>query len=258
MTTSPTQEAVDDAGRRTTSRLLRLLGPIEDKRTNAGYTIHPHSSLALDHERMPGLQVGHSVDRALHHSLDCLWGLDQLLKKTGPQHYAPYLLIRGALESAATAVWLLNPDERTTRLQRRVAIEVDNTKEASKAIAAAGRDDDLDSWESGMNALLDEAGLTLKNCQWKGYGAVVREIDDAPKTVKSTELAWRACSGMSHGKFWSFQMFAAESNRREASDGAFQADFAPSYHGLAIVLDVVVRTVHRADSLYDQRRKAIL
>ena len=76
--------------------------------------------------------------------------------------------------------------------------------------------------------------------------------------AQSTELAWRACSGMSHGKFWSFQMFAAESNRRDTGNGAIQADFKPSYHGLAIVLEVVVRTVHRADSLYDERRKAIL
>lgn len=260
MTTTPTQEAANEAGRLTTSRLLGTLGPIEHKRTNAGYPIHPHSSLALDHQRMPGLLVSHSVDRALHHSLDCLWGLDQLLKKTGPQHYAPYLLMRGALESAATAVWLLDPAERTTRLQRRVAIEVDNSNEASKAITAAGRgnENDPDRWETGMNALLDSAGLALKDCRWKGYGAIVREIDDAPRTVKSTELIWRACSGMSHGKLWSFQMFAAESNRRDAGNGTIQADFSPSYHSLATVLDVVTRTVHRADSLYDTRRQAIL
>ncbi|MFZ2528148.1 MAG: hypothetical protein WAX14_10915 [Rhodococcus sp. (in: high G+C Gram-positive bacteria)] len=260
MTTTPEQEAANEAGRRATSRLLRTLGPIENKRANAGYPIHPHSSLALDHQRMPGLLVSHSVDRALHHSLDCLWGLDQLLKETGPQHYAPYLLIRGALESAATVIWLLDPDDRTTRLQRRVAIEVNNAKEASKAIAAAGRSDDHDPdrWESDMSALLDSAGLVLKDCQWKGYGAIVREIDAAPQTVRSTELAWRACSGMSHGKFWSLQMFAAESNRRDIGNDAIQADFTPSYHGLAIVLDAVVRTIHHADTLYDTRRKAIL
>lgn len=260
MTTTPAQEAANEAGHLATSRLLSTLGPIEHKRTTAGYPIHPHSSLALDHQRMPGLQVGHSVDRALHHSLDCLWGLDQLLKKTGPQHYAPYLLIRGALESAATAVWLLDPDDRTTRLQRRVAIEVDNEKEAGRAITAAGRgnDHDPDLWNSRMNALLDNAGLALKDCKWTGYGAIVRDIDDAPNTVKSTELAWRACSGMSHGKLWSFQMFAAESNRRDAGNGTIQADYSPSYHNLATVLDVVVQTVHRADSLYDTRRQAIL
>ncbi|WP_139000232.1 hypothetical protein [Rhodococcus zopfii] len=260
MTTTPTQEAANEAGRVATSRLLGTLGPIEHKRTTVGYPIHPHSSLALDHQRMPGLQVGHSIDRALHHSLDCLWGLDQLLKKTGPQHYAPYLLIRGALESAATAVWLLDPDDRTTRLQRRVAIAVNNEHETSKAIAAAGRKDDYDPdrWKTGMSALLSKAGLSLKDCQWKSYSAIVRDIDDAPNTVKSIELAWRACSGMSHGKLWSFQMFAAESNRRDTGNGTIQADYTPSYHSLATVLDTVVQTVHRADALYDTRRQAIL
>ncbi|WP_172651146.1 hypothetical protein [Rhodococcus opacus] len=251
-------DALDEAGRTKTQQLMKTLSAVERKRETGGYSIEPTSDLDLDHQRMTGLLVGHSVDRALHHSLDCLWGLNQLLVVNGPQHYSPYVLIRGALESAATAVWLLAPDDQTTRLQRRVALEVDNSKEASKAIAAAGHagEDDADQRKSNMGALLRDAGLVLRNCQWRGYGAVVQEIDDAPNTLKSVELAWRTTSGMSHGKLWSFQVFAAESNRRVVGNGAFQADFSPSYHGLSKVLEVAVRTVHRADALFDERRKA--
>jgi hypothetical protein len=250
-------DALNDAGLAQTQLLLKSLSAVEDKRETGGYDIEPGSDLDLDHQRMKGLLVGHSVERSLHHSLDCLWGLNQLLVVNGPQHYAPYVLIRGALESAATAVWLLTPEDRTARLQRRVALEVDNSKEASRAMSAAGRADEdrTEQHKSGMNTLLRDAGLILKNCQWKGYSAVVREIDTAPASRQSVELAWRACSGMSHGKLWSFQVFAAESNRRITDDGSLQAEFSPSYHGLASVLDVAVQTVHRADVLFDERRK---
>jgi len=37
--------------------------------------------------------------------------------------------------------------------------------------------------------------------------------------MKSNGLIWRACSGMSHGKLWFFQMSAAESIRRDCGDG---------------------------------------
>ncbi|MDJ0420785.1 hypothetical protein ACVH9Z_38140 [Rhodococcus opacus] len=256
--TTTSLDVLDEAGRAKTQQLLKTLADVERKRETGGYSIDPGSDLALDHERMTGLLVSHSVDRALHHSLDCLWGLDRLLVVNGPQHYAPYVLIRGALESAATAVWLLDSDERTTRLQRRVALDIDNSKERSNAIKAAGRaaEDDAEQHKSGLSTLLRDADLTLRNCQWKGYTAVVQEIDDAPNTMGSVELAWRACSGMSHGKFWSFQVFAAETSRRTLDSTSFQADFSPSYHGLSKVLDVAVRTIHRADALYEKRRKA--
>ncbi|OZC91770.1 hypothetical protein CH254_04635 [Rhodococcus sp. 06-412-2C] len=238
--------------------LMKSLSAVEHKRETGGYNIEAGSDLDLDGQRMTVLQVFHGVERALHHSLDCMWGLNQLLVVNGPQHFAPYVLIRGALESAATAVWLLAPDDQTIRLQRRVSMEIDNSEESSKAINAAGLGNldvaRIERHKAGIDALLSEAGLDLQDCRWTGYGAVVKEIEDAAASRQSVELEWRACSGMSHGKLWSFQLFAAESNRRAADDGALQADFSPSYHALSKVLEVTTRTIHRADRLFDKRR----
>ncbi|MFB8280484.1 hypothetical protein [Nocardia colli] len=141
---------------------------------------------------MPDLPVETCVDRMLHHSLDCLWGLHQLIKHEGQQHYAPYLLLRGALESTATAVWLLEPDDRKTRLEHRAAIEANDAYESSKAIESAGIPDPDGSLSGRIDALspiIHGAKLDPVKCKWKGYSTVVKEIDERPGTRLSLETA---------------------------------------------------------------------
>ncbi len=210
---------------------------------------------------MPQLSIESSVDRSLMHSYDCLWGLHQLIKHEGQQHFAPYVLLRGAIETAATAVWLLEPHERTTRLERRAAIEADDANESLKAIQSAGVLDPQDTTGERIRALqpiILAAGLEPANCRWKGYGAVIKAIDQNPSSRLSLEAAWRSCSGMSHGKFWAFTAVAVESQRVTVGPNEYRANFTPSYHPLAIMLDLTVATLQRADRLYDQRRAAIV
>lgn len=255
------REAREDTAFNKIRQVFKAVGPIHEKQRAKGYGIHPHSALQLDRDRMPDLPVESTVDRVLFHSLDCLWGLHQLLKHEGQQHFVPYLLLRGALETAATAVWLLAPDDRTTRLERRAAIEANDAIESSKAIESAGVPDPQDTIGDRIRALepiIQRARLDPAKCRWGGYGKVIKEIDERPGTRYSLESAWRACSGMSHGKFWAFTAVAVESDRTLIGPSEFRATFTPSYHPMAIMLDLTVATLQRADRLYDERRAAII
>lgn len=235
--------------------LLQVVVPIGEKVANHGYAIEPTSALQLDHERLPTLGVGVSVDRSLRHSFHHLWGLDRLLQLGDIPQYVPYTLVRCAIESAATAVWLLDEDG-TTRLQRRVALELDDVKQTESAVGAAGADHQGGDERSRAleNALVD-AGLAKQQCAWRGYTRVIREVDRNKGTTKSLELAWRACSGMAHGMFWAVQMMAPPTNVIALDSNTMRATFTPNFHTLAIVLDKAVDTLQRADSLYDTRRR---
>lgn len=255
------REARERAALDRVRELFKAVGPLHRKAKEGRYDLHPHSALQLDRDRMPDLPVESSIDRLLMHSYDCLWGMHQLLKHEGQQHFAPYVLLRGAMETAATAVWLLHPDDRTTRLERRAAVEADDAKESANAIRSAGVEDPEDTTGERIRALepiILRAGLSPANCKWSGYGAVIKDVDQNPGSRLSLEAAWRSCSGMSHGKFWAFTAVAVESKREMLGPNEFRADFTPSFHPLAIMLGLTVATLQRADRIYDQRRAAIL
>ncbi len=58
-------------------------------------------------------------------AVDYLAGIRELMG-AGRHYYAPFALLRASLESSAAA-WLLEPDDRTTRLQRLVGMHIDDT-----------------------------------------------------------------------------------------------------------------------------------
>lgn len=119
--------------------LLAAVAPISRKLANHGYPIEADSALQLDHDALPALPVATGVNRALDHSLHHLKDLQRLLRLGDLPQYVPYTLVRCAIESSATAVWLLD-ENAITRMQRRVAVELDDANEAKQAkIAAGGR-----------------------------------------------------------------------------------------------------------------------
>ncbi len=80
------------------------------------YPVEPASDLAGDRDQVPDLWVDTLATRRLKVAVDYLAGIRDLVN-TGTHFHAPYALLRAVLESSATAVWLLDPEERKTRLE---------------------------------------------------------------------------------------------------------------------------------------------
>lgn len=237
---------------------LRFAGRLHRKLEQDCYTIEPGSDIAADHLRFPDLRLVDSVNRSLHHSFDNLWALNVLLQRDSPQHFAPYTLARAALETAATATWLLAPGSQEERLARRIRLEIDDASEAKKVANAAGRDGDTE-WvrrKADLLEALERAGLPLPPGDRLSYVTIIQAIEDAAGTPMSVEVAWRVSSGMTHGKLYAFQALAVESNERRTSDDLIEAEYEPSWHSLAVVLGITVKTLNRADQLFEMRRQA--
>jgi hypothetical protein len=96
--------------------------------------VEPHSPLAGDDQKIPSLRVSHAAWIGIVHSVDHLHSLRLLLDRTGALTlYAPFTLVRSAMDNAATAVWLLAPSKRSERLRRRLKLARREVREASEA-----------------------------------------------------------------------------------------------------------------------------
>ena len=106
---------------------MQRVGAMLDRiESNEPYLVEDLSDLAGDREQIPDLWLDTIATRRLKVAVDYLAGVRDLVT-SGIHYYAPFPLLRAVLESAATAVWLLESDERPVRLRRLVGLHIDDT-----------------------------------------------------------------------------------------------------------------------------------
>jgi hypothetical protein len=99
----------------------------------------PGSSLYGDDARTRPYELSHGAWHALSHAVDHLNCLHVLLKDAQVIHmFAPFSLVRAALENASAAVWMLQPPSRTSRVCRRFRFAVANIRNGDAAKQLAG------------------------------------------------------------------------------------------------------------------------
>lgn len=221
-----------------------------------GFEVEPGSDLARDRERNPLLWVDSIALRRLQVAVDDLAGIRDLVNN-GTHMHAPFALLRGVVEAASVAVWLLEPEDRITRLKRLVGLHIYDTenKKSFNALLPAEFRDNFDH-EPGITSMVKAIGVQRKKCRFPDYTALVRDIDDFPGEGHSLFLVWKVCAGVSHGMTWSLNSTTSELSRVEVADGAFIAQREPAYGLLASFVGTAVRTIERASVLFDVRRTA--
>ncbi|WP_158718023.1 hypothetical protein [Streptomyces sp. NRRL F-2664] len=120
--------------------------------------------------------------------------------------HAQASLVRGVIENAARAVWLLGPDERLIRVQRRLALSVkevkDSTKLHSRFDSQPARDEQTRLAEVRRLALAAGAPAdTLKTfLTAPRYTRIVEEGGAHSELSGQLILTlWSACSSLAHG-----------------------------------------------------------
>src|SRR5688500_1141081 len=107
---------------------------MEERTTKEPPAIEPGSPLAGDGAKSPEHQVGHAAWSGISLAVDHLHAIKvQVIDAQVLHPYSPYTLMRAAIENAATAVWLLEPNDRNERLQRRLKLAHHEAFEAGKA-----------------------------------------------------------------------------------------------------------------------------
>jgi hypothetical protein len=220
------------------------------------YFVEPESDLAGDRAQVPDLWVDTLATRRLKVAVDYLAGLRDLVVN-GTHLFAPFPLLRAVLESAATAVWLLEPDDRKIRLQRLVGLHIDDTNN-KKAVQFMLPEEFRDAFdhEPGIKQMVTDSGSPRGKCKFPDYTSVLRMVDDLPGEGASMLLAWRVCSGFSHGLSWATTGLMPQSNREQIGPTLHRAETSPNYQLTSTIVRTAVRSIERADCLFEVRRAA--
>jgi hypothetical protein len=136
---------------------------------------------------------------------------DSLFQHTGPDTvqvkihtHGQLTLIRGALENASLALWLLEDDQLAERIVRRMQEEWDEIRQLEIVRSEAGSPSGktMEAREKELTALLAKVGGdTTKLKKRPGYGDIVK-LAGASQSLGAMAafVTWKACSSIAHGE----------------------------------------------------------
>ena len=208
-----------------TERLLQIDLLLDRYATIAQLRAKPTSELGDDDRRTSWLHLSHFVASCMSMATDSLAATKQLLLPDGEQleHRvtAHFPLLRSALESASTALWILRPDdqrERIIRLLQLRATDIDYDLTLVKAAAkladlstSEGRSASQAAIRSGvarrkrhsqqMTSIANAEGISADEYTGgaPGHSVIVEQATDSPDlNGKYASTVWRLISGLTH------------------------------------------------------------
>lgn len=258
---------MDDADKVHFQGLLRVLDKIEPwlQRTNPDtperFTASPRSALIGDDRHLGPYQMSHAAWHALGHAVDHLHMLRSAFRDAGAIHlYAPYSLIRAAVENASVAVWLLSPTARPERIERRLrlaALDMRSGERMRKLVGAQGRKT-LDERLGELAAIASAVGIDSKKALRPiGFeeivgsaGAEVRAGDVLSRVV------WRGGSGIAHGDLWATVSMAERMEMPGAPAGIANLRITADMQTLLVMTSVATELTSKGWDLLDSKARA--
>jgi len=224
------------------------------------------SELATDSAKSPMYDVGHAAWAGIAIATDHLHALRSLIVDARQIHsYAPFSLIRGAIDNAAVSVWLLAPIDQDERLFRRLHLAYEDVRQGTEAGALLGprAPQPPRPAEVRLQEITDLAKALGVNptgavgARWAGYEKIVQlaaaELEHLDAGVAA--FVWRACSAFGHGRQWAaLSLLHRESQPR--SDGVADVRLTSSVEQVATLAGTAVMLNARAIQLYNERRTA--
>jgi len=188
--------------------------------------------------------------------------------------YGQAALVRGGLENAATAVWLLGTPGRTRRAVNRLKLawkEIEPAFRLYDFVGATPRRS-ADDLKARISSVLPQVGWlpradkpdwsvekqTRVALDWSGYGAIVQGADEIVGFHGTASAAWSACSGLSHGEEASTLAMLARHDMGGASSDVTLASFSMNAVVLRRLANVAAIMLHHGFALYERRRHAAL
>ena len=240
------------------SEMLKLAAFDEALRTQQALQhAEPGSDLSVDEARLPDVWATTVVHRSLLHTVECLRAAGEQIMSEAWMH-TPFVLMRGAYESAALAVWLLEPESADVRLGRLIAQHKASWKYSQTAYSGTPLDDKglHDARLAYAAKMIEIAGVDPSECKLPGFEKLIKDVDDFPGEERSYLTAWRVCSGVSHAKTWALDTVTTEVDRKHISGHVGLSARMPDLELAFRFLCVGRRTVERACIWRDIRRTA--
>ena len=257
---------VDDKDRPDYVELLRLLGLVDGWAARIDPDADrpqppPGSALRGDDLRTHPYELSHAAWHSLSHAVDHFNCLQTLLRDAGLIHiFAPYSLVRSALENASAAVWMLHPASRTDRVARRLRLatsDIRNGEEAKRLTGKAGPRSEQERIDQ-VRGIAEGAGVDGAEAVCKtGYRAIVKAASSALGPGGDLAfLSWKLCSGFTHGDSWATWGAADRVELPGAPPGLGGFKIEANVKMLVYVTTFATQMTTLGWLLYDQRGRA--
>ncbi len=220
----------------------------------------PASELRRDDDALRPYELSHTVSLSTGIAVDHLEALRALLVDAGrTQPWAPYSLLRGALENAATALWLIGPDDPTERRYRRLRLAWNDVHEGASARDLLPNPPEEKSTLAEREKRLRELAPDDRDIagRWS-YRTALRGAADFLGGVSPEllEVVWATYSGLSHGKWWATVSMLEREVAPGSRDGEAHARFTTPAEHLITPMAMTVQVVRQARTLLKRRGTA--
>ena len=176
------------------------------------WQVAPGSELETDDRLAHPYTVSAAAWSAATAAVDHLGTLrDSLFQHTGPDTvhvqihtHGQLTLVRGALENASLALWLLEDDQQAERIVRRMQEEWDEIRQLENVRGETGSPPGktMEVREKELIALLVKVGGDPARLKKRpGYGDIVKLAGAGqPTGAMAAFVIWKACSSIAHGE----------------------------------------------------------
>ncbi len=218
----------------------------------------PRSPLRGDDDRAHPYELSHAAWHSLSHAVDHLSCLHALLRDAKVVHmYAPFSLVRAALENACAAVWMLQPPRRANRLTRRPRFAVTDIRNGEQVKQLTGQPGPHSEQErmQEVRAIAARAGIA-EAAVGRGapYSEIVQTVGDSAGPAASViYLSWKLCSVIAHGDFWPTWSAMQRVELPGAPEGTGSFRIEANVKLLMYVTTLAANLTRQGWQLYDQR-----
>jgi len=220
------------------------------------------SSLRGDDARLHPYEISHAVWSALSHGVDHLHALRSQVREGKAIHnFAPYTLLRTAIENSSAAVWLLSPASRPERITRRLryaSTDIKNGEEVKRLIGHVGPRTEAERLAE-IRALAVKAQVNPDRAAAPiGFRGIV-EAAGAETEVGSTvtRLLWHMGSGIAHGDLWASISVPETVELPGAPAGMRHLHVSAGMEGLYVMTLAAMALTTKGWGLYDLRGRSI-
>lgn len=188
--------------------LIGLFDEIQDwhTRVSDSLQVSRQSALGIADELSAPFQASHSVNYLRLTAVDHLHALRASMKDAQSQHiFAPFSLIRSAIESASAALWILtDPDPRTIAV-RSLKQEWANLRDLGNAYQTVDApENDIAKRREIFNDVIQKNHMKKDGIKANPPGSLklIQAASDAFELGSTPVMMWQMCSGATHGRNW--------------------------------------------------------
>lgn len=209
----------------------------------AGSLLHSIDAMTEPH------QVSHLLGYLLHTGVDHLHALKTLLADARSQHtFAPYTLIRGAIEAGSTALWILQDDDPSDTVRRALKMEYMSLFDQKRAARIV---DSEAGWDEERLQLLEDVlsrnDLSTKDVRNGSHISRIVETAAEHFDLPNARLTWQMCSAAAHGRPWARQFLTLfEAQVDDGVSKTLRGQLTSNELAMALSLDTACNVMSKA------------